>query len=87
MVRTSRPRQFGSTCASTRIHVARCAIRDTFLPRNPAFEWLNRACLERQGGCEGLKSDRFLRGLRDDPRHRALLSKMKLDGETLSSVQ
>ncbi|HEX6708679.1 MAG TPA: protein kinase [Albitalea sp.] len=47
--------------------------------RNSAFEWLNRACLERQGGCENLKADRFFRGLRDDPRHRALLVKMKLD--------
>jgi serine/threonine protein kinase/Flp pilus assembly protein TadD len=47
--------------------------------RGAAFEWLNRACLERQGGCEGLRADRFLRALRDDPRHRALLAKMKLD--------
>jgi serine/threonine-protein kinase len=47
--------------------------------RGAAFEWLNRACLERQGGCEGLRADRFLRALRNDPRHRALLAKMKLD--------
>lgn len=47
--------------------------------RNSAFEWLNRACLERQGGCESLKADRFFRSLRDDPRHRSLLAKMKLD--------
>ena len=47
--------------------------------RNPAFEWLNRACLERPGGCENLKGDRFFRALREDPRHRALLAKLKLD--------
>jgi serine/threonine protein kinase/Flp pilus assembly protein TadD len=49
--------------------------------RNSAFEWLNRACLERLGGCENLKADRFFRSLRDDPRHRSLLAKMKLDDE------
>jgi tetratricopeptide (TPR) repeat protein len=48
---------------------------------NAAFEWLNRACSERQSGCELLKSDRFFRGLRDDARYRALLAKMKLDGD------
>jgi tetratricopeptide (TPR) repeat protein len=49
--------------------------------RNSAFEWLNRACLERQGDCESLKADRFFRSMRDDPRHRSLLAKMKLDDE------
>jgi serine/threonine-protein kinase len=47
---------------------------------NVAFQWLDKACGERQGGCETLKADRFLRGLRHDPRYRALLAKMKLDG-------
>jgi serine/threonine-protein kinase len=46
--------------------------------KNLAFEWLNRACSERQSGCETLKIDRFLRGLRDDRRYDALLAKMKL---------
>jgi serine/threonine protein kinase len=55
--------------------------------RDPAFEWLRRACLERQGGCENLKADRFLRSLRGDPRHRALLAAMKLDAEPPSSAR
>ncbi|HEX6017449.1 MAG TPA: hypothetical protein VFZ28_05055, partial [Burkholderiaceae bacterium] len=46
-----------------------------------ALDWLGRACSERQGGCEALKSDRFLRGLRDEPRYRALLAKLKLSDE------
>jgi serine/threonine protein kinase/tetratricopeptide (TPR) repeat protein len=46
-----------------------------------AFEWLNKACAERQSGCETLKIDRFFRDLRDDSRFRAVLGRMKLDGE------
>jgi tetratricopeptide (TPR) repeat protein len=53
--------------------------------RKAAFEWLNRACLERLGGCEGLRADRFFRHLRDDPRHRALRARMKLDGDRQGS--
>jgi tetratricopeptide (TPR) repeat protein len=49
--------------------------------RTAAFEWLNRSCAERQGGCEWLRIDRFLRPLRDDPRYRALLVKMQLYGD------
>jgi serine/threonine-protein kinase len=49
--------------------------------RNPAFEWLNKACSERQSGCETLQIDRFLRNLRDDPRYRALLDRLKLGGD------
>jgi TolB-like protein/tRNA A-37 threonylcarbamoyl transferase component Bud32 len=49
--------------------------------RSSAFEWLNKACVERQGGCEIVRIDRFLRNLRDDPRYRALLVKMKLYGD------
>jgi len=44
--------------------------------RNATFEWLNRACVERQSGCEFLRIDRFFRELRDDARYRALLEKM-----------
>jgi len=43
-----------------------------------ALDWLARACSERQSGCETLKIDRFLRELRDEPRYRALLVKLKL---------
>jgi serine/threonine protein kinase/tetratricopeptide (TPR) repeat protein len=51
--------------------------------RTLALEWLSRACLERQGGCDMLRADRFFRGLRNDPRHRTLLAKMKLDRDPL----
>lgn len=54
--------------------------------RGPAFEWLQRACLERQGGCENLRTDRFLRTLRDDARYRALLARLKLDGDPLPTT-
>jgi serine/threonine-protein kinase len=43
-----------------------------------ALDWLTRACSERQSGCETLQIDRFLRPLRDEPRYRALLAKLKL---------
>jgi tetratricopeptide (TPR) repeat protein len=44
-----------------------------------AFEWLHKACIgERQHGCDLLKSDRFLRGLRDDARYTALLARLDL---------
>ncbi|MCW5656525.1 MAG: protein kinase [Burkholderiaceae bacterium] len=45
-----------------------------------AFEWLHKACggSERQHGCDLLKSDRFLRGLRDDARYKALIAKLGL---------
>ena len=49
--------------------------------RNPAFEWLSKACAESRSGCDLLRSDRFLRSLRRDPRYGALLAKMQLDGD------
>jgi TolB-like protein len=52
--------------------------------RNRAFEWLTRACVDDQSGCETIKSDRFLRSLHDDPRYVALLAHMKLDGDAPS---
>jgi len=55
--------------------------------RDATFEWLNRACVERQSGCEAIRSDRFLRDLRDDPRYRALLASMKLDGYPSASAR
>jgi len=50
-----------------------------------AFEWLNKACAERQSGCEVLQIDRFLRNWRDEPRYRALLARLKLVREPASS--
>jgi len=55
--------------------------------RNATFEWLNRACVERQSGCEAVRTDRFLRDLRDDPRYRALLASLKLDGYPSASAR
>ena len=43
-----------------------------------AFEWLDRAYDQRDGGLSDIKGDPFLRGLVDDPRYRALLRKLKL---------
>ena len=41
--------------------------------KSATFEWLRKACAgERQHGCDLLRIDRFLRGLRDDPRYAAL---------------
>lgn len=54
--------------------------------RSSAFEWLKKACVERQGGCEIVRIDRFLHNLRDDARYRALLVKMKLYGEPRPST-
>jgi serine/threonine-protein kinase len=65
-------------------HVAQLyALRDK---KDLTFEWLNRACSERQSGCELIKSDRFFLGLREDPRYKALLVKMKLGGEQSRST-
>jgi tetratricopeptide (TPR) repeat protein len=49
------------------------------------FEWLNKACAERQSGCEVLQIDRFLRNWRDEPRYRALLAKLKLTRDASTS--
>ena len=43
-----------------------------------AFEWLERAYAQRDGGLADIKGDRFLRGLAGDPRYKALLRKLKL---------
>jgi tetratricopeptide (TPR) repeat protein len=43
-----------------------------------AFEWLDRAYSQRDGGLAGIKYSRFLRGLAGDPRYGALLRKLKL---------
>jgi len=43
-----------------------------------AFEWLERAYAQRDGGLVDIKGDRFLRGLAGDPRYKAFLRKLKL---------
>jgi Tfp pilus assembly protein PilF len=43
-----------------------------------AFEWLERAYTQRDGGLSDIKADRFLRVLADDPRYKAFLRKLKL---------
>ena len=46
--------------------------------RDKAFEWLERAYLQRDGGLADIKIDAFLADLRGDPRYKALLIKMNL---------
>jgi hypothetical protein len=43
-----------------------------------AFEWLNRAYAQRDGGLVDIKVDPLLRSLRRGPRYAALLEKMPL---------
>ena len=43
-----------------------------------AFEWLDRAYDQRDGGVTQIKKDRLMRGLVGDPRYTAFLRKMKL---------
>jgi serine/threonine-protein kinase len=53
--------------------------------KSATFDWLHKACAERQSGCETLQSDRFLRNLRDEPRYRALLARLRLSGANAPS--
>jgi TolB-like protein/Flp pilus assembly protein TadD len=46
--------------------------------RDAAFEWLERAYRQFDGGLAQVKSDPLLRSLRDDPRYPALLEKLNL---------
>ena len=46
--------------------------------KDEAFQWLDRAFVQRDGGLAEVKYDPLLRSLRKDPRYRALLSKMGL---------
>jgi hypothetical protein len=46
-----------------------------------AFEWLERARIQRDGGLTFLKMDWLLRKLRGDPRYFALLNKINLPAE------
>ena len=43
-----------------------------------AFEWLDRALIQHDGGLAHIKSDPLMRGLRDDPRYGRLLARMGL---------
>jgi tetratricopeptide (TPR) repeat protein len=43
-----------------------------------AFEWLDRAYAQHDGGLTLLKVDPLMRGLHDDPRYEALLRKLNL---------
>ena len=46
--------------------------------KDKAFQWAERAYTERDAGTTWLKIDFSFRGLRDDPRYKALLRKMNL---------
>ena len=46
--------------------------------KDKAFEWLERSLRERDPGITWLKIDFSFRGLREDPRYKALLKKMNL---------
>jgi tetratricopeptide (TPR) repeat protein len=43
-----------------------------------AFEWLERAYKQRDGGLSEMKGDPLLRNIEKDPRYRPFLQKMKL---------
>ena len=43
-----------------------------------AFEWLERAYDQRDGGVSEIKGSRLMRGLAGDPRYKAFLRKLKL---------
>jgi TolB-like protein/Tfp pilus assembly protein PilF len=43
-----------------------------------AFEWLERAYAQRDGGVTEIKGDRLMRGFVGDPRYKAFLKKLKL---------
>jgi tetratricopeptide (TPR) repeat protein len=45
-----------------------------------AFEWLERAYSQRDGGLSEVKGDPLLKSLERDPRHSAFMKKMNLDG-------
>jgi TolB-like protein/Tfp pilus assembly protein PilF len=46
--------------------------------RDQAFEWLERAYRQHDGGISYIRHDRYLAPLRDDPRYAALLKKLNL---------
>jgi hypothetical protein len=46
--------------------------------KDKAFEWLDRAYALRDSGLADIKNDPLLRNLEGDPRHAALLKKLRL---------
>ena len=46
--------------------------------KDKAFDWLERAYRQRDGGLSDIKTDPPLANLRDDPRYNAFLRKMNL---------
>ena len=46
--------------------------------KDKAFEWLERAYDQRDGGCSTMKGDPLLRNIVKDPRYAAFMKKMKL---------
>lgn len=46
--------------------------------KDRAFEWLERAFIQRDGGLSQLKGDPLLKSLESDPRYKSFLQKMRL---------
>ena len=51
--------------------------------KKAAFEWLDRAFRNREAQMTLIRADTSFRSLREDPRYRALLVRMKLDDQSL----
>jgi hypothetical protein len=67
---------FCTSCGSTRK-----AIAEVYAYRGEAdraFEWLERAHAQRDGGLAETKGDPLLKSLERDPRYAAFLKKMRL---------
>jgi len=61
-------------------------IAESYAYRNDkdhAFEWLERACRQRDAGLAGLRADTLLPNLRNDPRWDAFLRTMGLTDDQL----
>ena len=51
-----------------------------------AFRWLDRAYRQHDAGMNGIRVDPLLQNLRKDPRYKAVLVRMKLDGDPPAAV-
>jgi TolB-like protein/predicted Ser/Thr protein kinase len=61
--------------------VAACQIAELYAvqgEKHKAFEWLERAYAQRDGGLSQMKGDPLLKNLESDPRYAAFLEKMRL---------